>query len=105
MTALGVPLGISQDYDQLPLAGALRTVVCQACRCIYEDGERVAADGCRVMAVLCWVCRQEARTRWIAERCTTVSLPRAIARYRRRLTTSSAENINEAAMLRGTEAP
>ena len=76
-----VPLGFSRDYDHLPRVGPLRSVVCQTCRGSYEDGERQLADGCRVMAVMCWVCRELARARWIEERTKTAALPRAAARF------------------------
>jgi len=76
----GVPLGLSRDYDQLPLAEPLRIVRCQLCDGMHEDAERLMADGCRVLAVRCPGCRERGRSRWIAEH--HVELPAAIARYR-----------------------
>ena len=81
-TISGVPLGLSRDYDALPHAGPLRTVRCSACQNQYEDCERFTTDGCRVMAGRCWVCREEGRERWIANKQRTLKLPRAIARLR-----------------------
>jgi hypothetical protein len=76
----GVPLGLSRDYDQLPLTEPLHIVRCQICDGLYEDAMRLMADGCRVLAVMCAGCRAQGRTRWISAQ--RIELPAAIARYR-----------------------
>lgn len=50
---------------------------------MYEDVERLTSDGCRVMAIMCERCREEGRTRWLAEALKTLSLPQATAFYRK----------------------
>jgi hypothetical protein len=77
----GVPLGLSRDYAHLPRAGSLRWNCCQGCSRLYEDGERLMADGCRVLAVMCEACREEGRLRWLAEK--IVELPMATATSRK----------------------
>ena len=81
-TISGVPLGLSRDYEQLSRTGPLRSVRCQVCMQSYEDVERLATDGCRVLAILCTACREQGCTRWIAAH--PVELPRAVAAFRKR---------------------
>ena len=81
-TISGVPLGLSRDYEHLPRTGPLRPICCQGCLQLYEDVERMAADGCRVLAIMCGPCREEGRRRWIAETPKT-PLPMATATYRK----------------------
>ncbi len=81
-TISGVPLGLSRDYDQLPLVEPARLVRCMPCGRKHADGRRRDADGCLVMAVMCRECRERGRERWIAEH--VVELPRAVAVYRSR---------------------
>jgi len=76
----GVPLGLSRDYDQLPRTGPLRPVRCSTCGRMHEDVERLMAEGCRILAIMCGPCREEGRARWIAVQ--VVELPRAVARYK-----------------------
>ncbi len=76
----GVPLGLSRNYAHLPRTGPLRKIYCQGCSHLYEDGERLTADGCYVLAVLCGACREEGRLRWIAMK--IVPLPTAVATFR-----------------------
>jgi hypothetical protein len=76
----GVPLGLSRDYEYLPRTGPLRWICCQCCSQLYEDGERLTADGSCVLAVMCAPCREEGRLRWIAKR--LVELPMAVATFR-----------------------
>ena len=78
-TIIGVPLGLSRDYDHLPQTGPLHLVRCQACERLHEDALRQASDGCRILACMCQTCREKGRARWIAE--NRVELPRAVARY------------------------
>jgi hypothetical protein len=80
-TISGVPLGLSRDYEQLPRTGPLRSIRCQGCSQLYEDVERLMADGCRVLAIMCTSCREEGRLRWITEK--IVALPMATATYRK----------------------
>lgn len=75
----GVPLGLSRDYDHLPRTGPLRPLCCQSCSQLYEDVERLTADGCRVLAIMCEACREEGRQKWIAAKVAELELPRAIA--------------------------
>lgn len=82
-TISGVPLGLSRDYEHLPRTGTLRQICCQGCLQFYQDVERVAADGCRVLAIMCAPCREEGRLRWIAETIKTLELPTATATYRK----------------------
>lgn len=79
-TLAGVPLGLSRDYDYLPRAETLRSRQCTTCYLMYWDAERLAADGVKVLTVMCKDCREKGRDRWIAENC--VPLPVAVARYR-----------------------
>ncbi len=79
----GVPLGLSRDYVHLPRTGPLRPVCCQGCHRMYEDVERLTSDGCRVMAIMCARCREEGRTRWLAETIKAIALPQATATYRK----------------------
>jgi hypothetical protein len=78
----GVPLGYSRDYDRLPLAEPLRDVRCRECSATYADALRQLEDGCRILAMLCPSCREDAREEWIAAQ--HVELPQAVAQYRRR---------------------
>jgi hypothetical protein len=75
-TIAGVPLGLSRDYDHLPVTGLLRSISCQLCDRRHADVERLTADGCRVLAIMCPTCRAEGRARWIAAQ--VVDLPVAI---------------------------
>lgn len=77
----GVPLGLSRDYAHLPRTGPLRAMCCQTCDQLYEDVERLTADGCRVLAVMCESCREKGRRQWIAQR--IVELPTATATFRK----------------------
>lgn len=77
----GVPLGLSRDYAHLPRTGPLREICCQTCDKLYEDVERLTADGQRVLAVMCGTCREEGRLRWIAKK--VVPLPTASVTFRR----------------------
>jgi hypothetical protein len=77
----GVPLGLSRDYDHLPRTGPLRLICCQTCSGLYEDVERLAADGCKVLAVMCKDCREKGRLKWMAAQ--HVELPTAVATYRK----------------------
>lgn len=79
-TVAGVPLGISRDYDYLPLAEPIHLVRCSSCWKDHEDGKRQLEDGVCILA-FCKRCREELRAEWI--RNTPVTLPRAIARFRR----------------------
>jgi hypothetical protein len=79
----GVPLGLSRDYEHLPRTGPLRPIRCQGCHQMYEDVERQLADGCRVMAIMCSSCREEGRSRWLAEKIKSLELPMATATYRK----------------------
>lgn len=74
----GVPLGLSRDYDRLSRAAPLRDTLCLGCWGRYEDGERLTADGCRVIALMCGDCRSRGRERWIEEH--RAPLPTAIVR-------------------------
>ena len=78
----GVPLGLSQDYEHLPCTGPLRTICCQGCKQLYEDVERLTADGCHILAIMCASCREEGRLKWIAEKIKALELPKATATYR-----------------------
>ena len=79
----GVPLGLSRDYEHLPRTGPLRPICCQGCSRLYEDVERLTADGCRVLALMCTPCRKEGRTRWLTEKIKSLVLPTATATYRK----------------------
>lgn len=79
----GVPLGLSRDYEHLPRTGPLRPIRCQGCSRLYEDVERLMADGCRVLALMCAPCREEGRLRWLAETIKMLELPTATATYRK----------------------
>ena len=76
----GMPLGLSRDYDLLPKVGPLRMRYCTVCDKVHEDAERLTADGCRVLAIMCSDCRTKGRDRWIVDHVT--DLPRAVAHYR-----------------------
>ena len=79
----GVPLGLSRDYEHLPQTGPLRAVRCSSCWQLYEDVERMTADGCRVLVMMCIDCREQGRMRWIAA--SRVELPKAFATYRKEI--------------------
>lgn len=76
---MNVPLGLSTEYDELPIVEPLRAVHCQLCWLSYQDAPRALPDGMRVMACMCNACRTKAREQWIAAH--RVELPRAVARY------------------------
>ena len=80
-TISGVPLGLSRDYGELPRTGPLREVRCSTCWQLYEDVERLLSDGCRVLAMRCFTCREQGRSKWIAK--YRVELPKAFASFRK----------------------
>ena len=79
-TSDGVPLGLSVDYDRLPMLELERVVQCMTCDGLHVDAERRAPFGGRVLAVMCRQCRDRGRARWIADH--GVDLPQAVARQR-----------------------
>jgi hypothetical protein len=80
-TIVGVPLGLSRDYDRLPAVETPRVVHCSTCSGLHEDSVRQVEDGVKILAGMCKACREEGRETWIAE--NRADLPRAVARYRR----------------------
>lgn len=77
----GLPLGLSLEYDHLPRTGPLRMIHCGCCWRLYEDVERLTADGTRVMAVMCEACREKGRLKWLME--NYVELPAAVVTFRK----------------------
>lgn len=90
----GVPLGLSRDYDHLPRTGPLRQVCCQLCLRVYEDAERLTADGCHVLAVMCVRCREKGRLKWIEARRVKLEVPKAtVVLFRRRRSQGDSVNL------------
>ena len=79
-TSDGVPLGLSVDYDHLPMIERPRTESCMQCGALHLDAERRMSRGSRVLALMCRDCREVGRARWIADH--GADLPRAVARPR-----------------------
>lgn len=74
VTAGGIPLGVSEEYDALPEEGDEMTLRCQDCDRAFADRLRRSSDGCGVLACFCSDCRLARRTRLASP------LPRAWAR-------------------------
>jgi len=79
-TTDGVPLGLSADYDRLPMIERPYAYYCMTCDALHLDGERRMSNGSHVLAMMCRDCREVGRARWIAEH--GADLPRAVARHR-----------------------
>ncbi len=60
--AVRVPLGVSLEYDALPLVGEPFRRGCQTCDLYFTDGWRLCDDGVKAMAALCPSCREIARS-------------------------------------------
>ncbi len=55
-----IPIGISKEYDLLPLEGSTSSHPCQLCPNTFIDGQR-NYQGSSIMAVICPTCRSKSR--------------------------------------------
>ena len=63
-----IPLGISEEYDDLPSEGEAEVRWCQYCAKQYVDHLRIMPDGCKILAGFCIDCRWLGRVRLRARR-------------------------------------
>src|SRR4029077_14409884 len=66
MTAVELPLGISESYDLLSPTGEMLEVLCPDCDRIFADQWRKGHDGAGVLAIFCPDCRACRRLRFAA---------------------------------------